>query len=132
MARRFLVQWVSNFLAVLLVVQLMSPHIRLSPAQGSAEYWSTLAAFSAVLALLNAFLKPALYLVLAPITCLVMVATLGLARFVVSAFMFWLAGRFVDQVVVENLWWALLGALVTGLICTIGGAVLDRSPGGGS
>ena len=115
MLRRALVQWASNFLAILFVAAVLDPHITLPPA-GTSEYWSTAAGFAAVLAILNSVVRPIIYLLLAPITCLLMIATLGLAHFLVGAVMFWLAGRFIESITVENFAYALLGAFITAVV----------------
>lgn len=126
--RRLLVQWASNFVAVLLMAAVLNPHVRLPPA-GAGEYWTTAAAFAGVLAVLNAYVRPIIYLVFAPITCLVMVLTLGLAHLVMGALMFWLAGRFVEDFYVENFGYALLGAAITAAIGVAGSLLLeDRRP----
>lgn len=123
---RFAANWAGNFAAVLLVALVLDPHVRLPPA-GSGDYWATAAAFAAVLALLNTYLRPLLYLVLFPVTCLVMVTTLGLAHFLVGALMYWLAGQFVGPIFVESFGWALLGALITAVVATIvSSALLGR------
>ncbi|HJN39221.1 MAG TPA: phage holin family protein, partial [Chloroflexota bacterium] len=95
MIRRFLVRWVSNFVAVMLAGYMFEDQIQLQE-RGSDAYWMTLAAFAAVLAVLQLYVRPIVYAVMGPITCLVMVVTLGLAHFLTGAVLFWLAGSFVD------------------------------------
>jgi uncharacterized membrane protein YvlD (DUF360 family) len=115
---RFSAHWLGNFLGVLLVALILDPHIRL-PETGSGQYWATAAAFAAILAVLNAYARPLLYLAFLPATCCVMVVTLGGAHFLVGALMFWLAGQFVGPIFVESFGWALLGALITAAIATL-------------
>jgi len=84
----------------------------------------TLAAFAAVLAVLQLYVRPIVYAVMGPITCLVMVVTLGLAHFVTGALLFWLAGSFVDGIQVENFWYAMAGAAVVAVIGMAGSIFL--------
>lgn len=126
--RRLLVHWASNFVAVLVVAAILDPHIRLPPVE-SGDYWTTAAAFAGVLAVLNTYVRPIVYVVFAPITCLVMVVTLGLAHFVMGALMFWLAGKFVNAFYVENFGYALFGAAITAAVGLAGSMLLeDRRP----
>ena len=69
MIRRFLVRWVSNFVAVMLAGLLFAPHILLQE-RGSDAYWMTLAAFAVVLAVLQLYVRPIVYAVMGPITCM--------------------------------------------------------------
>jgi len=115
---RFAAHWASAFIGVLLVALVLNPHIRL-PEAGTAMYWATAAAFSAILAALNVYLRPLLYLAAMPLTCCFMVLTLGLGHFLVGAFMFWLAGQIIDPFHVESFGWALVGALITAAISTL-------------
>lgn len=105
-------RWASNFVAVMLAAYLFAPHIRLQSEVGTDAYWATVAAFSAVLAVLQLYVRPIAYAVMGPITCLVMVVTLGLAHFVTGAVLFWLAGSFVDAIEVESFLYALAGAAI--------------------
>ena len=111
----FSVHSAGNFIAILLVAAVLDPHVTLPPT-GTLEYWATGLIFAVVLSFLNHYIRPLLYILLAPLTCLLMVFTLGLAHFLTGALMFWLAGEFIDTIYVENFGFALLGALVTALI----------------
>lgn len=115
--QQFAVHWAGAFLGVLLTALLLDPYVRL-PETGSLMYWATAAAFSAVLAALNVYVRPLMYLATLPLTCCFMVATLGFGHFVVGAFMFWLAGQIIPPIYVESFGWALLGALITAAIST--------------
>ena len=125
MVRGVLVQWASNFLGVILAVALLDPHIALPPS-GTQDYWSTVALFVTVFTGLNIVVRPLLYILLGPLTCLVMLLTLGIAHFLIGVVMFWLADLFVDAVFVESLGHTLLGALIVGGVGTIGSIVLGR------
>ncbi|MDP6350333.1 MAG: phage holin family protein [Chloroflexota bacterium] len=123
MIRRFLVRWVSNFVAVMLAAYLFEDQIQLQE-RGSDAYWMTLAAFAAVLAVLQLYVRPIVYAVMGPITCLVMVVTLGLAHFLTGAVLFWLAGSFVDGIEVESFLYAMAGAAVVAVVGMAGSIFL--------
>ena len=123
MIRRFLVRWVSNFVAVMLAGYMFEDQIQLQE-RGSDAYWMTLAAFAAVLAVLQLYVRPIVYAVMGPITCLVMVVTLGLAHFLTGAVLFWLAGSFVDGIAVENFLYAMAGAAVVAVVGVAGSIFL--------
>jgi len=65
-----------------------------------------------VIALLNTFIRPVLFLLTLPITIL----TLGLFTLVLNGLMFWLTARFIEGFVVAGFWWAVLAALIYSLI----------------
>ena len=94
---QFAVHWGGAFLGVLLTGLLLDPYIRL-PETGSLMYWATAAAFAAVLAALNVYVRPLMYLATLPLTCCFMVLTLGFGHFLVGAFMFWLAGQIIPPI----------------------------------
>lgn len=75
---------------------------------------TTAAIFAAVLALLNALVRPVLAFISIPLTCI----TLGLFHLVLAALMFWLAGQFVpdEQIVVHGALGAVGGAVLVGLV----------------
>ncbi len=111
----FAVHSAGNFIAILLVAGVLHPHVRLPPT-GTLEYWATAVIFAVLLSFLNHYIRPVLYILLAPLTCLLMIFTLGFAHFLTGALMFWLAGEFINTIYVENFGFALLGALVTAMI----------------
>ena len=123
MIRRFLVRWVSNNVAVMLAGYMFEDQIQLQ-VRGSDAYWMTLAAFAVVLAVLQLYVRPIVYAVMGPITCLVMVVTLGLAHFLTGAVLFWLAGSFVDGIAVENFLYAMAGAAVVAVVGMAGSIFL--------
>ena len=84
-----------------------------------------------MLSFLNHYIRPLLYLLLAPLTCLLMIFTLGFAHFLTGALMFWLAGEFIDAIYVENFGYAVLGALVTALIGQLFAAIILARVHGG-
>lgn len=128
MLRRLLIGWASNFLGVIVAAAVFEPHIKLPPF-GGVDYWTTAAAFAGLLAVLNSYIRPILYLLFAPITCLVMILTLGLAHFLAGALMFWLAGQFVTSIQVESFGYALLGAAVTAAAGLVAVLLLEEKRG---
>jgi putative membrane protein len=69
----------------------------------------------AVLTLVNAFVRPILGLIAAPINCL----TLGLFSFILNALMFWLVGALDIGLIVRGFVPALFGSVVLSLISGI-------------
>ncbi len=69
----------------------------------------------AVLTLVNAFVRPILGFIAAPINCL----TLGLFSFILNALMFWLVGALDLGLVVKGFIPALFGSVVLSLISGI-------------
>lgn len=128
MTRRFLVRWSSNVVAVMIAEMLMFPNIKL-PETGSSEYWSTLAGFAALLACLTLYVRPLVYKIMGPVTCLAMVATLGIAHFVSSIALFWLAGRFVDGVEIGGFTYVVQGAIIVGIVGVLGSLLLGGRRG---
>lgn len=74
--------------------------------------WLTLAIFSAILALLNTFVRPLLVLLSLPFTCL----TLGLFTVVINVALFAIAGALTPDFSIENFWGALVGALAVSVV----------------
>ena len=65
-----------------------------------------------VLGLINAVVKPVLVILTLPLTIL----TLGIFYLILNALLFWLASAIVPGFRVDGFGWALLGALIVGLI----------------
>ncbi len=74
--------------------------------------WQALAIAALVLGFINAIVRPILVLLTLPITIL----TLGLFYLLVNGFTFLLASWVVPGFEVTTYWWAVLGALIVGLI----------------
>ena len=74
--------------------------------------WQALAIASLVLGFVNAIIRPILVLLTLPITIL----TLGLFYLLVNGFTFLLASWIVPGFEVTTYWWAVLGALIVGII----------------
>ena len=125
MIRRFLVRWASNFVAVILAAYFLSPNVALVAETGSEGYWTTAASFAAVLAVLQLYVRPLVYAMMGPLTCFVMVVTLGLAHFVTGAVLFWLAGSFLEEAIhVETFLYAMAGAAVVAAAGVLGSIIL--------
>ena len=108
-------RWVTTFAAVLLAARLL-PELGL-PIFETEPTWQQLAIFAAILALLNAFVRP----ILAMITCPLQLLTLGLFTFVLNAFIFWLPAVILSEqgLGVRGPLEALIGALVVSIVSVI-------------
>lgn len=93
----------ANALAVVVVAALL-------PNQMSFVSWTAVAVFAVVVGLLNAFLRPIVRFLTAPIGCL----TLGLFSIAINGLMFWLAAR--ANIGVDA---TFLGATITALIAGV-------------
>lgn len=69
-----------------------------------------------ILAVLNAVVRPVLFILTLPIT----IITLGLFSFVINAFLFWFVASFVDGFTVEGFLAALLGSVLMTIINMLG------------
>ena len=97
---RILVIWVIHALGLIVLTALLSGlHVD--------DLWIAFAA-AGVIGLLNAFLWPLLSYVLLPFAVL----TLGLLALVLNGAIIWLTGQIVAGFYVDNLWTAVLAALV--------------------
>lgn len=105
--RGLVIRWITTFVAVLAAASILNGQVWYTSLGG-------VAIFAAVLALLNAFAKPVLTLITAPITCL----TLGLFVLAINAFLFWLASEVTggSAVGVNGVTGALLGSIVVSLV----------------
>jgi putative membrane protein len=104
---RLLIRWILNTLALMLVANIMPGY----------EYrsWLWLAAAAALLGLLNAVVRPILYLLTLPLTIL----TLGLFLLVLNAVMLKLTAALLPGFEIHGFWWAFLGALFLSAIALI-------------
>ena len=93
----------------LLVVGEYTPGIELS-----GLYAAIVAAV--VLALLNIFVRPILFLLTLPIN----IITLGIFTFIINAGLFWFAASFLAGFTVSGFWPALVGSLVVSLVSAVG------------
>jgi putative membrane protein len=97
-------RWIINALALLLVANVV-------PGFGVETFYSALIA-ALVLGLVNALVRPLLFILTLPVTIL----TLGLFTFVINALMIWLVSTIVKGFNVEGFVPALLAALLLWVI----------------
>lgn len=101
---RFALLWVLNSVALLIVAYLY-PGVQVRD-------WVAAAVAALVLGLVNALVRPVLFVLTLPIT----VVTLGLFLLVLNALLFWFVASVVPGFAVTGFWAALLGALLYSLI----------------
>ena len=102
-----ILRWLLNTLALFLVVTIVPGFAYRS--------WVTLAVAAAVLGLLNAVVRPILFVLTLPIT----VVTLGLFLLVLNAIMLELTAALVPGFDIHGFGWAIVGALVLSLVSMI-------------
>ncbi len=106
----FLVHWAVLSVAVWVAASLVSGI--------TWEGWGSIIAVALILGLLNALVRPILFLVSLPLTVL----TLGLFLVVINAFLLWLAGRIGDHfsqvhfAIAHFFWDAILGAIIITIV----------------
>lgn len=99
-----LLRWLLNTLALFVVVTVVPGfHYR---------NWVTLVIAAAVLGLLNAIVKPILFVLTLPVT----IVTLGLFLIVLNAIMLELTAFFVRGFDITGFFWAIVGAVVLSVI----------------
>jgi putative membrane protein len=102
-----LLRWLLNTLALFVVVTVVPNfHYR---------GWISLAIAAAVLGLLNAIVRPILFVLTLPLT----VITLGLFLLVLNAIMLELTAWLVPGFDINGFWWAIVGALVLTLVSLV-------------
>lgn len=103
-----LIRWAINSLALWVAAEVI-PGI-------TYDDWLSVVIAAAVFGLVNAFVKPLVFLVTLPITCL----TLGLFILILNALMLgltaWISGVFDVGFEVDGVWPAVFGAIVISLI----------------
>jgi putative membrane protein len=99
-----LIRWLINIVALFVVVQFVPGF--------HANSWVTLAIAAAVLGLLNALVRPVLFLLTLPLT----IVTLGLFLIVLNAIMLELTAWLVTGFRVDTFLAACIGAIVLGII----------------
>ncbi len=113
-----LLRWLLNTIALLIVAYFV-PHF---------HYRSlvTLAIAALVLGLLNAIVRPILFLLTLPLT----VVTLGLFLLVLNALMLEITAAIVPGFAIDSFGWAIVGAIVLALVSIVAnriGTVAQRS-----
>ena len=113
---RILVAWLINALALFLLPYVF-PWVTVD-SMGAA----LIAAL--VLGLVNALIRPILFLLTLPVTIL----TLGLFIFVINGLLFWWVGSFLEGFRVAGFWSGVFGAIVFSLITWAIAAIVLPSP----
>jgi putative membrane protein len=101
---RILLVWILNAVALWLVTQIV-PGVRV-------EDYLTAFVAAIVLGLVNAVIRPILFILTLPITLI----TLGLFLLVLNGFLFWGVAALLPGFNVDGFWWGVLGALVYSLL----------------
>jgi putative membrane protein len=102
-----LIRWALNTLALFIVVTVVPNfHYR---------SWISLAIAAAVLGLLNAVVRPVLFVLTLPIT----IVTLGLFLVVLNAMMLALTAWLVPGFHIDGFFWAMIGAIVLALVSLV-------------
>ncbi len=102
-----LIRWILNTLALFLVVTIVPGY--------TYRGWVTLAIAALVLGLLNAIVRPILFVLTLPIT----VVTLGLFLIVLNAIMLELTAWLVPGFDISGFLWAMVGALVLSIVSLV-------------
>ena len=102
-----IIRWILNTLALFLVVTIVPNY--------SYRSWVTLAIAAAVLGLLNALVRPILFVLTLPLT----VVTLGLFLLVLNAIMLELTAWLVPGFDINGFGWAIVGALVLSIVSLV-------------
>ena len=105
--RRLLVSWIANSLGILAVARGLDLISVASPAHAFAA--------GALLALVNAIVRPVLVVLTLPLT----IATLGLFYFLITGFCLWLTAKVVPGVAIHGAMRAILASILISLIATI-------------
>ena len=106
-----LIRWIVNTLALFLVVTIVPGF--------TYRDWISLAIAAAVLGLLNAIVRPILFILTLPLT----IVTLGLFLLVLNAIMLELTAWLVPGFGIEGFGWALVGALVLSIVSLVTGRI---------
>jgi putative membrane protein len=116
-----LISWLVNAIALAVAVWLLD-----GINVVGENSWLTLALVALIFGLVNALIRPLVKL----LTCLINVITLGLFTLVINALMLlltgWIAQRLDLGFAVQDFWWALLGALVIGVVSFVLNLIFRR------
>jgi len=112
---KFLAQLIVSALAVI-VASMILPGVKVDNA-------ITAIIVAAVLAFLNAIVKPVLVILTIPIT----IFTLGIFLLVINALIIMLAAKIVDGFHVDGFWIALLFSLLLSLVTSVFEAIANRN-----
>jgi putative membrane protein len=113
---RFILRWLINAVALYAAVTLLNGH-GISLIEGNT--WLSYVWLALIFGLLNAFLRPLLYI----LTCLLNILTLGLFTLIINTFLFWLTGvigaTFHIGFLVDGFWPAFLGGLIVSVVSMV-------------
>jgi putative membrane protein len=101
---RLLLAIIINTIAVLVTAYIL-------PGIHIATFW-TAVAVAIVLGIVNAILRPIIFILTLPINIL----TLGLFSFVIMGLLVYLVSAIVPGFKVDNFWWAILFAIIVALV----------------
>ena len=101
---RILLVWLVNTLALIAVAYLM-------PSITVASFSTALVA-ALILGLVNAVIRPVLFVLTLPVTVL----TLGLFIFVLNGLLFWFVGSFIEGFTVQGFWAGFFGAILFSIV----------------
>jgi putative membrane protein len=118
---RLVISWFVNAVALAVAVWLLDG----IDVTGESA-WLTLALVAVIFGLVNALIRPLVKL----LTCLINVITLGLFTLVINAAMLWFSSWIAQQLelgfVVEDFWWAFLGALIISVVSFVLNVVFGK------
>lgn len=126
--RFLLARLVTGFFAALAVAAWIPDGVSF-PQAGTCEFWLTLTLFAGALAVVNAYVRPVLDVILSPLTCCLGVVTLGLSHVLVSAGVFWMAAQAVEAIEIRTVSGAVIGAVIVGGINMLGSIMLGGRDG---
>ena len=109
-----LVKWVLSAVGVLIAAYIL-------PGVAVTSFWSALLV-AAILAILNAILRPILVVLTIPIT----IVTLGLFLLVINALIILLTDSLITGFEVSNFWWALAFSLLISVLGALFDDVAER------
>ncbi|MBL1220317.1 phage holin family protein [Chryseobacterium sp. L7] len=85
------------------------------------EGFSSAIIFAIVLGILNIFVKPILGLLGLPLT----IITLGLFALVINALIILIADYFIDSMVVDGFWWALIFSVLLSFVTSLANSMFS-------
>lgn len=87
------------------------------------DNFATAIVFAIVLAVLNLIVKPILHILGLPLT----IITLGLFAFVINALVILIADYFIDGMMVDGFWWALIFSIALSLITSLVSGIFNSA-----
>lgn len=87
------------------------------------DNFATAIIFAIVLAVLNLIVKPILHILGLPLT----IITLGLFAFVINALVILIADYFIDGMMVDGFWWALIFSIALSLITSLVSGIFNSA-----